>query len=134
MVKKAASFYKEVASAVDAGLRRYMLSVFSYMSSGLALTAVVAYLTSTSQGLMAFLFYNHIVFIMIALAPLGISLYLVSKLASISIEKARALFYAYAACLGVSLASIFVVYSGSSVAVHFSPHHRCFCQWWFTDT
>jgi FtsH-binding integral membrane protein len=119
MVKKVATFYKEAASAVDAGLRRYMLSVFSYMSGGLAVTAAAAYLTSMSPTIMSLLFGNQAFFLMVALAPLGISIYLVSRLARISVEKARALFYIYATCLGVSLGSLFVVYSGSSITQAF---------------
>ncbi|MDR2781631.1 MAG: Bax inhibitor-1/YccA family protein [Holosporaceae bacterium] len=119
MKEKVTPFYKDAVNAVDAGLRKYMLNVFSYMSSGLALTAVVAYLVSCSDAMMAFLFYNKAVSIIVALIPLGISLYLVNKLSSISAENAKALFLAYAGCLGLSLASIFVVYSAVSIASTF---------------
>ncbi|MDR0631872.1 MAG: Bax inhibitor-1/YccA family protein [Holosporaceae bacterium] len=119
MKEKVALYYKEAANAVDMGLRRYMLNVFSYMSAGLALTAVVAYFASCSRELMGFLFYNPLVFMIVVFAPLGISIYLVTKLAKISAEKARILFLSYAACLGISLSSIFVVYSGSSITSAF---------------
>ncbi|MDR2157977.1 MAG: Bax inhibitor-1/YccA family protein [Holosporaceae bacterium] len=119
MADKVAPFYKDAVNAVDVGLRRYMLNVFSYMSGGLALTAVIAYLASRSQGLVSLLFSNPLVFFIIALAPLGISIYLSMKIATISMEKAKILFFSYAACLGISLASIFIIYSGDSVAVAF---------------
>jgi FtsH-binding integral membrane protein len=115
MKDKATSFYKDAASAVDAGLRKHMLSVFSYMSAGLALTAVVAWCTACSPRVMAFLFHNPLIFTVAALAPLGIVIYLRVKLSSISAEKAKFLFLTYAACLGLSLSSIFLVYSGSSI-------------------
>jgi FtsH-binding integral membrane protein len=117
--KKVASYYKEAVGAVDAGLRAHMLRVFSYMSGGLALTALVAYFVSSSPSLMAFLFYNPFVFTIVALVPLGISIYLATRLAHISTEAARMLFLTYSACLGVSLASIFIVYSGSSITSTF---------------
>ncbi|MDR2724147.1 MAG: Bax inhibitor-1/YccA family protein [Holosporaceae bacterium] len=116
MEKKVASFYKEATRVVDKGLRQYMLSVFSYMSGGLALTAAVAYLVSCSPSLMAILFNNLFVFMLVALAPMGLSFYLAARLARISVEKAKALFFIYASSLGISLASIFVVYSGTSIA------------------
>ncbi|MDR0753686.1 MAG: Bax inhibitor-1/YccA family protein [Holosporaceae bacterium] len=117
--KKVASYYKDAVGVVDAGLRTYMLRVFSYMSGGLALTALVAYFVSSSPSLMAFLFYNPFVFAIITLAPLGISIYLVTQLAHISKETAQMLFLTYSTCLGMSLASIFIVYSGSSITSTF---------------
>jgi FtsH-binding integral membrane protein len=68
---------------------------------------------------MTFLLYSPLFFMLIALAPLGISIYLVARLAKISAEQAKALFLVYAGCLGVSLASIFVIYSGGSIASAF---------------
>jgi FtsH-binding integral membrane protein len=119
MKDKVAPYYKDAAGAVDIGLRKYLLSVFSYMSFGLALTALVSYFVSRSSGMMFFLFSNPLVFWVVALLPLGISLYLVARLKSMSADTARALFFTYSVCLGVSLSSIFLVYSGSSIVSTF---------------
>ncbi|MDR0677699.1 MAG: Bax inhibitor-1/YccA family protein [Holosporaceae bacterium] len=119
MKNKVTPFYKEAVDVVNAGLRKYMLSVFSHMSIGLALTAIVAYLVSTSPALMSFLFSNAVVFWIVALAPLGIAVYLSTKISSLSAEKAKGLFYAYSGCLGLSLSSLFIVYTGSSIACTF---------------
>ena len=56
MKNNATPFYKDAAAAVDAGLRKYMLNVFSYMSAGLAISAIVAYFASTSPAIMAMFF------------------------------------------------------------------------------
>lgn len=119
MKEKVASYYKDAASVVDAGLRQYMLNVFSYMSAGLAVTALVSYFVSTSPSLMAFLFYNPVVFWIVALVPLGLSIYLAARVDRMSSDTARMLFFAYAFCLGISLSSIFVVYSGISIVSSF---------------
>jgi FtsH-binding integral membrane protein len=119
MKEKVTSFYGDAVKAVDVGLRKYMLNVFSYMSGGLALTAVVAYLVSSSQTLMELLFRNGAVALAIAFIPVGIGLYLVGKFNSMSVEKVKTLFLVYAGCLGVSLSSIFIVYSGTSIASAF---------------
>ncbi|MDR0968078.1 MAG: Bax inhibitor-1/YccA family protein [Holosporaceae bacterium] len=115
MKDKVTSFYKDAAGAVDAGLRKYMLNVFSYMSAGLALTAVVAYCASCSPTLMGFLYGAPLVSILMAFAPLAIAIYLTAKLGSISAERAKTLFLVYAASLGLSMSWIFAVYSGSSI-------------------
>jgi FtsH-binding integral membrane protein len=119
MKEKVTSFYGDAAKSVDAGLRKYMLDVFSYMSGGLALTAVVAYLVSCSGTLMSFLFYNRAAAFCVMLVPMGIAFYLVGKFESMSAAKARTLFLVYAGAVGVSLSIIFVVYSAESIASSF---------------
>jgi FtsH-binding integral membrane protein len=119
MKNKSTSFYKEAVNAVDVGLRKYMLSVFSYMSIGLAFTAIVAYFVSNSMTLMSVFFASPLVALVVALVPFGISMYLTVRISSVSAEKAKTLFFAFAACLGLSLSSVFVVYSASSVAYAF---------------
>ncbi|MDR1235653.1 MAG: Bax inhibitor-1/YccA family protein [Holosporaceae bacterium] len=114
--KGATSFFGGAVRSVDAGLRQYMLNVFSYMSGGLALTAGIAYLVSCSQTLMALFFYNRAVALGITLISVGIAFYLIGKFESMSFEKVRTLFFVYAGCMGLSLSSIFVVYSAESIA------------------
>ncbi|MBQ7674283.1 MAG: Bax inhibitor-1/YccA family protein [Alphaproteobacteria bacterium] len=119
MAKETSSSYSKVAQLVDAGLRDYMRTVFAYMSGGLAITALVAYFASTSSDFMHFLFSSSLVFWIVALAPLGISLYLVGKISSIPVSTARTLFFVYSGVLGLSLSSIFLVYSHQSIATTF---------------
>ncbi len=119
MKNNATPFYKDAAAAVDAGLRKYMLNVFSYMSAGLAVSAIVAYFASTSPAIMAMFFSSPMSAILIMLVPFGISIYLSARIASISANTAGTLFVVFAACLGLSLAPIFLMYSGESIAYAF---------------
>lgn len=119
MKDNATPFYKDAAAAVDAGLRKYMLNVFSYMSAGLAISAVLAYLVSVSPTMMSIFFSSPVTAIAIMLVPLGISIYLSARIANISVGTAGTLFVVFAACLGISLAPIFLVYSGESIAYSF---------------
>ena len=111
--------YKKVANIINAGLRQYMLNVFSYMSGGLAVTALVAYFASTSQAFMSAMLSSPMLFWLIALAPLGIAFYLIIRISRMSPEKARGLFFGYSAIMGLSLSSIFLVYSTASIAQTF---------------
>ncbi|MDR2067838.1 MAG: Bax inhibitor-1/YccA family protein [Holosporaceae bacterium] len=119
MKDKVTSFYKEAVGVLDVGLRKYMLNVFSYMSVGLALTAVVSYALSNSMTFMLMLFSSPVISWIMFLVPFGISIYLTVRIASMSAEKARWLFITFATCLGVSLSSIFMVYSSASIAYAF---------------
>ena len=106
----------------DAGLRRYMLSVYNYMASGVLLTGVVALLFYRS-GLVAALFNEagrpSLLGWVAMLAPLGIVLtisFAVNRLSEFSL---KALFWGYAAIMGVSLSTIFLRYTGGSIASTF---------------
>jgi FtsH-binding integral membrane protein len=100
---------------IDEGLRSYMLRVYNYMASGLALTGIVAYGVAQSPGLMHAIFGTPL-FWLVLLAPLGLVFFLSARINAMKASTAQAMFWLYAALVGVSLASIFVVYTGTSIA------------------
>lgn len=100
------------------GLRNYMLRIYNYMAAGLGLTGLVAYFVSSSPALMQSIFGTPLQFV-VMLAPIGVVIYLSMRINSLSVQSAQNWFWAYAAIMGVSLASIFMIYTGASIA-------RCF--------
>jgi FtsH-binding integral membrane protein len=115
------------AAVVDEGLRSYMLRVYNYMGIGLVVTGLVAYFTYTQsfveQGgqiigytaLGAALFGSPLQWV-IMLAPLAFVLVLSFGVNKLSVPAMQVLFWAFAAVMGLSLASIFAVYTGGSIA------------------
>jgi FtsH-binding integral membrane protein len=103
------------SAEIDAGLRQFMLSVYNYMGSGLALTGVVAY-GAAESGLYASLVKAPLLFGVIVLAPLVLVFFLSFRIEKISLAAAQAAFWAYAALIGLSLSGIFLVYTGASIA------------------
>jgi FtsH-binding integral membrane protein len=99
---------------IDAGLRQFMLSVYNYMGSGLALTGVVAYVAAES-GFYASLVKTPLLFWVVLLAPLALVL-LSFRIERMSLAAAQAAFWAYAGLIGLSLSGIFLVYTGTSIA------------------
>jgi FtsH-binding integral membrane protein len=99
---------------VDLGMRQYMLRVYNYMAAGLSISGLVAYL-AISTG-----FYQQIagtpLIWVVMLAPLGAVLFLSFRIDRISAGAARAIFWGYAGLMGLSLAGIFLVFTGASVA------------------
>ena len=69
--------------------------------------------------LMSIFFSSPVVAILVMLVPLGISIYLSARMSQISAGTAGTLFVVFAACLGLTLAPIFLVYSGESIAYSF---------------
>jgi hypothetical protein len=99
---------------IDVGLRDYMLRIYNYMASALALTGIVAYVFANSGMYMAIARTPLIWVVM--LAPLGLVLLLSFGINRLSAAAAQAIFWAYAALMGISLASVFLVFTGASVA------------------
>ena len=110
-------------AARDVGLRSYMLSVYNYMASGVLLTGIVAMLIANSSLI------NLIVnpatgqatplFWIVLFAPLAIVFGLSFGINRISAGTAQALFWLYAALVGVQFSSLFLVYTGVSIAQTF---------------
>jgi FtsH-binding integral membrane protein len=109
--------------AVDAGLRSYMLSVYNYMASGVLLTGIVALLFARSGAVLS-LFnpqtrgMNGLGWI-VMLSPLALVMIMSFGINRISTGTAQALYWVYATVMGLSLSSIFLVYTGGSIATTF---------------
>ena len=104
-------------AARDAGLRSYMLSVYNYMASGVLLTGIVALLFANS-GFAAQVLTTPLRWLII-LAPLGFVMAMSFGLNRMSTGTLQALFWAFAVAMGLSLSSVFLVYTGVSIAQAF---------------
>ena len=102
----------ERSTAIDAGLRAHMLTVYNYMAGGVALTGVVAYFTNLYFG--PALHGSPLMYVLI-FAPLILVFFLSWRIDRLSATTARALFFVYAALVGASLSVIFAVYTTSSI-------------------
>lgn len=100
---------------IDVGLRRFLLSVYNYMASGLVLTGTVAYGASES-GLYTALERTPLALWVVIFAPLALVVFLSFRIERMSLRAAQVAFWAYAGLIGVSLAGIFSLYTGTSIA------------------
>ena len=106
------------AAEIDVGLRAYMQKVFGLMGMGTAVTGLVAYFTSQSPAMLD-LIYNTPLRWVVMLAPLGFVLVLSFGINRMRASTAQLTFWAFAAVMGLSLASIFLVYTGQSIVTTF---------------
>jgi FtsH-binding integral membrane protein len=121
----ARSGYRTDAVTIDAGLRAYMIRVYNYMAAGVALTGLVAWFTFSAAvtdagGSMQLTSFGHAIFQsplmwVFVLAPLALVFALSYGINRLSAGTALMLFFVYAGLLGLSLASIFLVYTGASI-------------------
>ncbi len=105
--------------AFDAGLRSHMLSVYNYMTSGILLTGIVSLLFAQWEGAPAVLFGPGILKYLIMFAPLGFVLVLSFGINRLSQGTAQILYWTFAVAMGLSLSSIFFVYTQGSIALTF---------------
>ncbi|MDB5687438.1 MAG: inhibitor of apoptosis-promoting Bax1 family protein [Rhizorhabdus sp.] len=106
-------------AAFDAGLRSYMLSIYNYMASAVLLTGIVAMLFANSGMAEQVLRGPGLLKYVIMLAPLGFIMVLSFGINRLSTAAAQGLFWAFAVVMGLSLSSIFLVYTGASIGQTF---------------
>ena len=104
-------------AARDAGLRSYMLSVYNYMASGVLLTGIVALLFANS-GLAEQVLSTPLRWV-IMFAPLAFVMVMSFGINRISTPTLQLLFWAFATVMGLSMSSIFLVFTGVSIAQTF---------------
>lgn len=113
------------ATMIDEGLRAYMLKVYNLMALGLAITGVAAYLSfnlAVDNGqLTAFgqaIYVSGLKWVVI-FAPVALVFFLSFRIHSMSVAAAQLTFWIYAALMGLSLSSIFLIYTGQSIVQTF---------------
>ena len=104
------------ALSMDMGLRAYMLKVYNFMALGLALTGFISYFVAQSPEIMAALYSNALMAFVLLLIPFGMALYLQVRIRTMEAATAQMLFWAYSAMMGLALAPIFLLYTGTSIA------------------
>jgi len=121
-VDNLSAFNRSAATAAqvryDEGLRRHMLGIYRNMGIGLAITGLVALLVASSPPLVALIFGTPLKWVAM-LAPLAFVFFFTFRIERMTTATARATFFAFAAVMGVSMASIFLVFTNTSIAMAF---------------
>ena len=124
-------------ASIDAGLRAYMIRVYNLMAAGLAITGLAALgtmmlattndpsaaaaqlgngqmLTSIGTAI-----YGSPLRWVVMLAPLGMVFYLSARIQNMSVSGAQTAFWVFAGLMGISLSSVFLVYTSASIVQTF---------------
>lgn len=101
----------------NTGLRQYLISVFNYMAISLFITGISAYFFSVS-GIFAMIASTPLYFV-VMFAPLGFVFYFNAKIASMSLKATQTSLMIFAVIMGLSLAWIFLAYTGVSIVKTF---------------
>lgn len=99
----------------DEGLRQHMLRVYNYMGLGLVLTGIVAFFVGSTPALYVPIFSTPLKWV-VMLAPLAFVFFFSFRIQTMSARTAQMTFWAFCAVMGLSLASVFLVFTGTSIA------------------
>ena len=103
------------AALFDEGLRQHMLRVYNYMGAGLVITGLIAFVVGSTPALYVPIFSSPLKWV-VMLAPLAFVLFFSFKIQTMSASAAQMTFWAFCAVMGLSLASVFLVFTGMSIA------------------
>ncbi|MBL4601468.1 MAG: Bax inhibitor-1/YccA family protein [Emcibacteraceae bacterium] len=111
------------AAEIDEGLRAYMLTVYNYMASALALTGLAAYVTANAPALLSLLYTELGAPTMLGyiamFSPLAFILVINFGINRMKASTTQMIFWGFAAVMGLSLSNILLMYTGTSVAKTF---------------
>ncbi|GGE32992.1 membrane protein [Agaricicola taiwanensis] len=107
--------YARSGAIFDEGLRQHMLRVYNYMALGLVLTGLVAFTVSSVPALYVPIFSSPLKWV-VMLAPLAFVFFFSFRLQTMSASGAQMMFWAFCAVMGLSMASVFLVFTGTSIA------------------
>jgi len=102
----------------------FVRSVYLWMTLGLAITGITAYMFANTPSLLGLLFRAtpeggaspSMMFYIVMFSPLALVFMLSARIQKMQASTATFLFIVYAALMGASLSLIFLIYSGSSIA------------------
>lgn len=108
-----------IVQQASTSLQTYMAQVYGWMTCGLLLTAFVSWFAARTPAVMELVFANRITFFGLIIAQLALVFVLSGMVQRMSGAVATALFMLYSALTGLTMVSIFLVYTYSSIASTF---------------
>ncbi|MFG1174949.1 Bax inhibitor-1 family protein [Erwiniaceae bacterium CAU 1747] len=108
-----------IVQRASSGLSTYMAQVYGWMTCGLLLTAFVSWYAANTPEVMQLVFANRITFFGLIIVQLGLVVVLSMMVHKLSGTVATGIFMLYSALTGLTMASIFLVYTYSSIASTF---------------
>jgi len=120
MDEKQVTPYTIPAEQVEEIQRGFVMKVYGWMTAGLFLTAIFAFLTISSEGLLQLIFSGRWTFLVLIGAQLGLVIWLTARVQAMSAMTATMVFLGYSALTGVTLSVVFLAYTAESLVSTFA--------------
>ena len=101
--------------AIAAEQQRFMVRVYNWMTTGLGITGLVAFMVANSPSAVELIFGNPILPIVLIVVQIGLVFWLAARVMQMSAQQATGVFLLYAAVMGLSLSVIFLSYTTASI-------------------
>ncbi|MFI0489836.1 MAG: Bax inhibitor-1/YccA family protein [Yersinia sp. (in: enterobacteria)] len=108
-----------IVERASSGIQAYMAQVYGWMTCGLLLTAVVAWYAANTPAILNLIFSSQITFFGLIIVQLGLVFVISGMVNRLSGSMATSLFMLYSALTGLTISSIFIMYTSSSIASTF---------------
>ena len=112
-------YTNENTTSYDNSLRDYMYLIYKNMGLALLISGIVAFIVGNSQALLSFFLGNVVMRFIIMLAPIFLSLSIGKSVMTSSVQDAKNKLYIFAALMGISLSTIFIVYTKQNIVETF---------------
>lgn len=112
-------YTNENTTSYDNSLRDYMYLIYKNMGLALLISGIVAFIVGNSQALLSFFLGNLVMRFIIMLAPIFLSLSIGKSVMTSSVQDAKNKLYIFAALMGISLSTIFIVYTKQNIVETF---------------
>ena len=112
-------YTNENTTSYDNSLRDYMYLIYKNMGLALLISGIVAFIVCNSQALLSFFLGNLVMRFIIMLAPIFLSLSIGKSVMTSSAQDAKNKLYIFAALMGISLSTIFIVYTKQNIVETF---------------
>jgi len=109
------SFVSQAGVTYDQGLRNYMINVYNNMAIALVISGLVSLFVANSPSLMQMFFATPLKWLVL-FAPIAFVFFFSAKIQKLSASQAKNYLWVFAGIMGLSLAPIFVIYTGASIA------------------
>jgi len=109
-----------ISPSAAVAIPAFLARVYAWMAAGLMTTALAAFLTVSNPAVFNAVFGNRLVFYGLLFAEIGLVVWLSGMVGKLSSAAASAVFLFYSALNGLTMASIFAIYTGSSIASTFA--------------
>ncbi len=107
--------YQMSATQIAEENARFMAKVYRWMSGGILITGLVSYSMSQNEQLMLWMMANRMLFFGLILVQLGLVAFLSFRIQKMSATTATLTYLGYATLTGVTLSSIFLIYTQASI-------------------
>lgn len=107
-----------IGARMDAGLRQHMLGIYRNIGFALIISGTIAFAVSSTPALNQLIFGTPLKWVAM-FAPLAFVFYFSARFDRMSVAAARSALWTFSALMGISMASIFLVFTGASIATTF---------------